>query len=254
MTPRDGEDITLALFDALGLPLKRIPTNDRDPRPDFETTDDDGQRYIVETKTRLDSEEFIDDLRNGRRAESRPRLDHDNATEEIVKSAARQVKALRSNDRDVAILCYVLAGFSPEMQVEQLCSTLWGTIRANDVRDIGFTTDCYYLGHTGFLRYPELDGVIAIEPLSRHVGFYPNRFSPRRIQDATLGRSLATVTRTPEEAERHGRGVVVPLTAESPGTFRSRLRAIQVKTGRLLSPMRHSGLQTAFRVAREEIL
>ena len=145
MTPLDGEEITLGLFEVLGLPLKRIAANDRELRPDFEGTDDAGQRYLVETKTRFDSEDFTDDLAAGRRAESQPRLDHDDAVEKIVKKATRQLHTLRADDRDIAILCYVLAGFSPEMQDQQLRSTLWGTLRANDVLDLSFQTDCYYL-------------------------------------------------------------------------------------------------------------
>jgi|SRR5579871_3274756 len=255
MTPREGEEITLALFSALGLPLKQVPTNDVDSRPDFEATDGAGQRYVVETKTRFDSDDFITDLAEGRRAESQPRLDFDDATEKVIKKAACQLNALRASDGDITIACYVLAGFSPEMQAQQLRATLWGTIRMNDVFDVTFQTDCYYLGHTAFLKYRDLDAVAAVEPRTGRGGFYPNKFSPRRFEDTTLGRTLLDrgLIRTPEDAERHGLGVVVPVTTDGVGDFRSRLRAVQAKTGRRLSPMRSYGFQSGFGLSEEEV-
>jgi hypothetical protein len=251
MTSEDGEEITQALFASLGLPLQRVVRSEVEPRPDFEAVDVEGQLYLVETKTRFDTDKFREALEGDGLGVSEPRLDHDNTAEAILKSAVKQLSAMRSDRSDLAILCYVFAGFSTDMQSEQLRSTLWGTVRVVDVFDLAFSTPCFYLGPSAFLRYPNLDGVLAIEPATGRVGLYPNRFSPRRVEDSMLGRSLAELRAvfTPEDAQAHGAGVVLPISVDAPGDFRSRLRAVQVMTGRRgLSPMRSMGFQSAFRV------
>jgi hypothetical protein len=251
MTSEDGEEITQALFASLGLPLKRVLRSDVEPRPDFETVDGAGQRYLVETKTRFDTDEFRDALEGDGLGIGELRLDQDNSAEAILKDAVKQLSAMRSDRHDLSILCYVFAGFSTDMQGEQLRSTLWGTVRVVDVFDLTFSTPCFYLGPSAFLRYPNLDGVLAIEPSTGRAGLYPNRFSPRRVEDSMLGRALSELRAifTPEDAQAHGAGLVLPVSVEAPGDFRSRLRALQVMTGRRgLSPMRSKGFQSAFRV------
>lgn len=251
MTSEDGEEITQALFTALGLPLKRVARSEVARRPDFEAVDLTGQRYLVETKTRFDSDEFNDALEEGGVATSHPRLNHDNSVEAILKSAVKQLSAIRSDDRDLTILCYVLAGFSTAMQAKRLRATLWGAVQVVDVFDLKFSATCFYLGNSAFVRYPDLDGVLAIDPSAGHVGFYPNRFSPRRVEASTLGRILSECRAifAPEDLQTHGVGIVIPVSVDAPGDFRSRLRAVQNMTGRRgLSPMHSAGFQSAFRV------
>jgi hypothetical protein len=254
MTSSDGEEIVGAVFAGLGLPLTRIVRSDREQRPDFEAVDESGQRFLVEVKTRFDSEEFQSALGGGELAQATPKLDHDNSVAEILKSGARQLEACRTHESDLALICYVLAGFSPQTHAEQLRATLWGTVRVNDVFDHEFAKPCFYLGPAAFLRYRGIDGVLAIEPAKGGIGLYPNRFAVRRIERSSLGYTLARYRAvfTPEQAEEHGDGIVVPFSAEPPGTFRERLRAVQLKTGRRLSPMQSAGFHTAFRVSIED--
>lgn len=251
MTSDDGEEITQALFAGLGLPLKRVVRSEVARRPDFEAVDVTGQRYLIETKTRFDSDEFNDALVKGGVGTSYPRLNHDNSVEAILKSAVKQLSVIRSDHRDLTILCYVFAGFSTNMQAEQLRATLWGTVQVVDVFDLKFSATCFYLGNSAFVRYPDLDGVLAIEPSTNRGGLYPNRFSPRRVEDSKLGRILSEhrAIFTPEGAQAQGSGIVIPVSGDAPGDFRSRLRAVQNMTGRRgLSPMHSAGVQSAFRV------
>lgn len=255
MTSRDAENLVFELLRFLGLTPTRVPRASS-KTPDFTAADPTGGRYLVEAKTRFDSDDFRQTLAKDKAATATVGLDYDGGVEAHLEKAARQLSGLRASDTDLALVCYVLAGFNTDMQGEQLRATLWGTIKVIDLDDFTFSRPCFFLGPSAFQKHPEIDGVLAIDSNSLGVGLYPNQFSPRRIEPSFLGRALRQrqAVFSPEAAVQYASGLMADVSLDSPTDFSERLLALQRSTGRRrLSPMRSSGFQAGIRVSKDDL-
>jgi hypothetical protein len=248
----ETEHIALQLLASLGLHVERVPRANS-KTPDFAATDPMNGRYVIEVKTRWDSDDFRRAFASDGHAMSDVRLDHSNSVTEHLDHASGQIAARRASDADFSLVCYVIVGSHPDMQGEQLRNTLWGAVRLIDLDDLSFSKPCFYLGRGAFNSHPDIDGVFAMHPLEGRAGLYLNAFSGRRIEQSFLGAALARNGAVFSAEEAAAKGAVL-LANPSIGAFRDRLRDVQVRTGRRkLSPMHSMGWHGDLRVSREDI-
>jgi hypothetical protein len=248
MHSNDDEALAAAVLTDLGLRASKVPRAQTET-PDFTAVDPAGGRYVVEVKSRQDSDDFVSALGRGTLAVANVRLDRSKAVSAVLTGAARQLTAGRVSEGDFLFVFYVLDGFSPHMQAEQLRATLWGTVRLIDIDDPSFSTPCFYFARSVFADHPEIDGVFVLLPSAGSGGLYPNRFSPRRIEHSFLGQQLARAKAvfTPEEASAQGGGLLADHGASDK---RTRLLSVQRSSGRRrLSPMLSAGHQSAVRTS-----
>lgn len=253
MDSNEDEDLAFNVLTDLGLDVTRVPRKKKAETPEFTATDREGGRYVVEVKTRRDPAAFDADLAAGRLATTTVRLDPHFTIAERLKKAASQIATRRQAPTDFSLVCYVIDGFSPLMHVEQLIATLWGAVKVFDIDTMSsadaYSQLCFYLEKSAFENNPDIDGVLTLVPSGTFsCGFYPNRFSPRRIEKSVLGCALKELgaVKTPEDAKATSGVLIADFSLPD---FRSRLLDIQKRTGRRrLSPMMSSGFQSAFAV------
>lgn len=251
MDSNEDEDLAFNVLTDLGLDVTRVPRKKRAETPEFTATDREGGRYVIEVKTRRNSAAFDADLAAGRLATTVVRLDPHFTIPERLKKAASQIAPRRQSSTDFSLVCYVIDGFSPLMRVEQLVATLWGAVKVFDIdtisSDDAYSQLCFYLQKSAFEDTPDIDGVLTLVLSDTFsCGFYPNRFSPRRIEKSVLGCALKErgAVKTPEEAEATSGALIADSSLPD---LRSRLLELQKRTGRRrLSPMMSSGFQSAF--------
>ena len=250
MNSRETESLVCDVLSDLGLKVRRLPERG-DCVPDFAADDCDGHQYAIEVKTRHDSDDFRRQLAGRGLAQADVRLDSSSSVEADLRKAAKQLSAFAPREDVSRIVCCVMAGFSPSMQGEQIRATLFGTVSVNDVGDPTFVRPCFYLGRSFFRDHPEVGGVFFIDPSVGGGGLYPNAFSPQDVRRTQLGKRLAGMRAvfSPEEAATASEAHLIYDETPPAAEFKQRLRFVQRKYNRRLSPMRSVGWQAGFGIA-----
>jgi hypothetical protein len=246
MNSEAEEDLVAQLLRDLGLTITPVSTEQK-KTPDFIGTDLSGGRYVIEVKTRHDSDEFRELLSAGEPAEETPSLDRASNVASHLRKAATQIRTYREADSDFSLVCYVAAGFSPEMRRDQIMATLYGITRLNDAENTTFSRPCFFFDQSAFYETPEIDGVLLLVPSARRGGLCPNRYSARRIEHSVLGRRMASMSAIMSIDDLAAQGEIL-IADPALSTIPERLRDVQRRTGRKLSPMTSVGLQTGIRV------
>lgn len=251
MTSRDVEELAAQVLTWLGLEVEAVPVTDR-KTPDRRASDPQGGRYTIEVKARFDERDF--DAAIGRQgfAMGDVELGDSPSVANTVKHASRQVASYsEAAPPDPGLIFYVLAGgaFSTSLHAEQIWATLFGAVLVSDPFDWGFgAVPCFYLGRSALRDYPNVEGVLLLDPVLRRLVLYPNRFAGRDTRKTYLGAKLAALNAvfSPEDAAAKGAGLI--CDAPSSATFRERLRFVQAKYGRRFSPMRSADWRAEMRV------
>jgi hypothetical protein len=205
MKSAETEGIALQLLESLGLTVEHVP-RETSKTPDFTATDPVNGRYVIEVKTRWDSDDFRRALASSGHAMSNVRLDRSNAAIDHLAHASEQLTARRASDVDFSLVCFVVAGTHPDMLGQQLRSTLWSSVRVVDLDAPSFSKPCFYLGKSAFHSHPDVDGVFAIHPFEGRAGLYLNAFSARRIEQSSSEPRWRELVRYSRPRRRRPRG------------------------------------------------
>jgi hypothetical protein len=242
MNSEADEEIVAQVLRDLGLVVTPVSTEQK-KTPDFVGTDSSGGRYVIEVKTRHDSDDFRNSLSAGEPATETPNLDRASNVASHLREASTQIRAYRESDSDFSLVCYVAAGFSPEMRRDQIMATLYGIRRLNDAEDPTFIRPCYFFDRSAFYETPEIDGLFLVIPSAGQGGLCPNRYSPRRIEHSALARRLASMNAVISIDDLAGQGEIL-ITDPALPTIPARLLDVQRRTGRKLAPMMSVGFQS----------
>jgi len=163
----------------VGLQVNPVPTSTTET-PEFQV-DGDGRGYLVEVKTRYNSEQWREDIHSGEAALESRSLGWSRWAEDVARKAVSQLAALDpSHERWWILWISVAVEPTGTTAVQEVFGSLFGTRQAAywDEDGKGRYRDCLYAMPGVFERHPELCACV-IDPS----GFGPvniaiNEFAP----------------------------------------------------------------------------
>jgi hypothetical protein len=170
----------------------------------------DGEKYLVEIKTKQDDEsrlrEEADRLSAGEVVLVASWWGPKNVIDGIVKEGVEQL--ISYADAGVMRLLWLHAvGRDGESQVEQFFHTLYGVTNIIDIFDRSLNRQCYYFYNSSFFRFREsLDGAV-LSRLSGQTRLLLNSLSPRyqQLRHSRLAQSFANAVVNPVVLEETGK-------------------------------------------------
>lgn len=141
---------------------------------------DGNQPYLIEVKTKEEDLSFLAQLNATGQAKQPLPLSRTNTMSGIIRKAIDQLNAREAAKESFKLIYFALYKTTDEnVTYKQLRSTLYGIqdITVFKTKDEFELTECFYLTHTDFRRFQDLDAVVVEMP--NGLELWPNPFSPR---------------------------------------------------------------------------
>lgn len=164
-----------------GFQVVRIPSSSK-RRADYRVSDDQ-HNYLLEVKRKEDNPDriarFLQDFLDKGEAIWREPGGHTNLMASIIRDAAEQLESTPTVQGEFKLIWFAAWGESPELQMDQFRSTLFGEVRIliSEPQQEPRQIPCFYYAMNEFYKLPHIDGAIASSPARG--GLYINTFSPR---------------------------------------------------------------------------
>ncbi|WP_444942899.1 hypothetical protein ACJJIK_12295 [Microbulbifer sp. ZKSA006] len=165
-------------FENLGMTVSPIQTGDK-KTPDF-YIDAKKSKYIVEVKSRKDSEDWNKTLNSGKFAEQERRLNSDRWATDVAKKAITQMTKHDPKKEKLWVLWLSIdCEASREAMRIQTLNTLFGVRDVIDAENFsgGQATSCLYASPSTFERYKDICAVIVT--CDDSINFCINEDSPK---------------------------------------------------------------------------
>ena len=177
----DFEKYVETFFEAAKLKAKKIPESN-EKTPDFLISDE--VNILVELKEKRDDEKDLSKRQcsfdEDEIFEHVQGLGYRNRLSGIIGGASKQLKSQKINtDSTFCFIFVVMNGISPNAQISQFSSTLYGKKNVlNATSSSGPYTECYYFTHSEFYKHADIiDGAFLVK--SGHLELLINDKSPR---------------------------------------------------------------------------
>lgn len=177
----DFEKYVEVFFEAAKLKARKIPESN-EKTPDFIITDD--VNILVELKEKQDDQKDYNKrestFANDEIFEHVQKLGYRNRLSGIIGSAAKQLEAQKEKTNSKFCFVFiVMTGISPNAQISQFSSTLYGKKNIlNTTPEGSGYMECYYFTYSDFHKYADIiDGVFLVK--SGYLELLINDKSPR---------------------------------------------------------------------------
>lgn len=167
------------LLAKLGFDVKQIPIS-TNRKADFYVSDEDGSKYIIEVRIKIDNGIFKKELKEKGIAIKCEKQEIKSTLTTLFRDKTHQLSETTCQKSDYRLLWLYALGDEPKNQIAQCEATLMGRVDIiiRDEQD-GSNKDipCYFFNYADFHKRRELDGVIA--STYKEARFLLNPFSPR---------------------------------------------------------------------------
>lgn len=177
----------------------------------------DGERLLVEEKTKLDNPGKLAERRKafdtGQIYTSSRRLVRDNRLSGVVRKAASQLASSASMPHDFRLVWFTGTGYEAHPLSEQFIATLYGSTNIIEMGSSHFRR-CYFFRNSDFHRYADIiDGAVVahVEGESLSAKLCLNPLSPRvaQLRDSAFARRFGGAVEDPEARERDGEAFII---------------------------------------------
>ena len=153
------EDFLKKVLESIEFKVQKIQTKNT-RTPDFLVTDNDGEKYLIELKTKYDDPVYLEErnevLNRGEIFEDHTPIKRGNRISGIIKDAAKQLSEFKDEKVDYRIVCLFAQGLHQDVQMELFESSLYGIRQIVDFENKDGTRLCYFFDNSDFFNNKEV--------------------------------------------------------------------------------------------------
>lgn len=186
--------------------------------------EDSCNRYFIEIKTKLDSDDVLRETKEGLYNNAvymhEEQTGRTNTMAGVVERAVEQLAASAERLTDIRLIWFVASGLYQPMQIEHFRSTLYGNVDLFDVDNPNTSRPCFYFTFNEFFPHKDgLDGAI-VGSISAGT-FLLNNFSPRynAVRQSRLYHVFGDGVCDPQALETKGDAYIADCDADRRDKF-----------------------------------